>query len=832
MNKLISNFIIGAAFTAVASGLAPTAAADSSGGVITRTLLFSPDSVAAKAATASDGNEYLMMSAPDCSEFGEPGDISLPYKFVSFIVPASTNKFSVSITSSETSQKSIDASKDPYPIQEPQKTDGSPAPEFTPLKSTSGIASAYLPKVANECLVNGNAHIVTMAIPLGEYSAATKRISLYNSADISLSYNVCESSELPFTVMTAPSTELDIDVTEIVLNKDNVTAYVPASRKQLKARYYILTPEYLEPYVHDIAGWKRQKGFDVTVKTYEEIAADHTCDVVDSEESVDKEAHLRNWLKKERKKYGTFYLLLIGDERAGAPIRKLRLWTPNTQQSDQTNYNSTKFVPTDGYFSDLTTKYPLGLQGNGYFSCYMHKCIFSPLLPVGRILASIPEQISNYYEKLLIYEIDPGLGDPSYLNNALITKQKDMMDDVSLIPHFPVFSSIQTIKDELISGSFLNNRPIGSYILNKMEEKGLISMHGHGLPYSIAVSGETNDSTGTNHMDYRYIKAKESYIGDTILMNSDEHGAGLDLLKNFGKPSVLYTVACSVSPFDKLYRSEYEEFPEEYLNIATSFITGRNYGGVAFIGNSRSTFIAQSDNLEQRFGREINKGYDIGTSIVRSAIDDHNLHIDYTRNLIGSPDLKIWRGSPLQKNYKFSNKNALLEVGEDLYGSRISLFNGLQNKSTIIVNEMTPTSLDFSPYLQSGMEDFSLTVSNDSNLPFIAILGNESLIRNSSKKYYLHQSTITNGIAPGKPCFIVSDNGRFEIESVRDIRTDNAFFISNLGKLKLKSLTGSVILKNDRVAEGGVIEITASEVVLNNGFAVEKGGVLSIDTHQ
>ena len=354
MNKLISNFIIGAAFTAVASGLAPTAAADSSGGVITRTLLFSPDSVAAKAATASDGNEYLMMSAPDCSEFGEPGDISLPYKFVSFIVPASTNKFSVSITSSETSQKSIDASKDPYPIQEPQKTDGSPAPEFTPLKSTSGIASAYLPKVADECLVNGNAHIVTMAIPLGEYSAATKRISLYNSADISLSYNVCESSELPFTVMTAPSTELDIDVTEIVLNKDNVTAYVPASRKQLKARYYILTPEYLEPYVHDIAGWKRQKGFDVTVKTY-------------------------------------------------------------------------------------------------------------------------------------------------------------------------------------------------------------------------------------------------------------------------------------------------EEFPEEYLNIATSFITGRNYGGVAFIGNSRSTFIAQSDNLEQRFGREINKGYDIGTSIVRSAIDDHNLHIDYTRNLIGSPDLKIWK---------------------------------------------------------------------------------------------------------------------------------------------------------------------------------------------
>ena len=154
--------------------------------------------------------------------------------------------------------------------------------------------------------------------------------------------------------MTAPSTELDIDVTEIVLNKDNVTAYVPASRKQLKARYYILTPEYLEPYVHDIAGWKRQKGFDVTVKTY-------------------------------------------------------------------------------------------------------------------------------------------------------------------------------------------------------------------------------------------------------------------------------------------------EEFPEEYLNIATSFITGRNYGGVAFIGNSRSTFIAQSDNLEQRFGREINKGYDIGTSIVRSAIDDHNLHIDYTRNLIGSPDLKIWK---------------------------------------------------------------------------------------------------------------------------------------------------------------------------------------------
>ena len=117
-------------------------------------------------------------------------------------------------------------------------------------------------------------------------------------------------------------------------------------------------------------------------------------------------------------------------------------------------------------------------------------------------------------------------------------------------------------------------------------------------------------------------------------------------------------------------------------------------------------------------------------------------------------------------------------------------------------------------------------------MPFIAILGNESLIRNSSKKYYLHQSTITNGIAPGKPCFIVSDNGRFEIESVRDIRTDNAFFISNLGKLKLKSLTGSVILKNDRVAEGGVIEITASEVVLNNGFAVEKGGVLSIDTHQ
>lgn len=56
----------------------------------------------------------------------------------------------------------------------------------------------------------------------------------------------------------------------------------------------------------------------------------------------------------------------------------------------------------------------------------------------------------------------------------------------------------------------------------------------------------------------------------------------------------------------------------------------------------------------------------------------------------------------------------------------------------------------------------------------------------------------------------------------------NAFEITEGGFVKLKSLSGSILLKEDNIKKGGRMDVCAKDVRLDSGFTVELGGELTI----
>ena len=72
-------------------------------------------------------------------------------------------------------------------------------------------------------------------------------------------------------------------------------------------------------------------------------------------------------------------------------------------------------------------------------------------------------------------------------------------------------------------------------------------------------------------------------------------GNGLDNITNFMYPSFSYSASCTVMPYDSPKYQNYGSYTPDYdelsWNFGQSYTMGHNYGGVAFLGNTRLGYI-------------------------------------------------------------------------------------------------------------------------------------------------------------------------------------------------------------------------------------------------
>lgn len=784
---------------------------------------------------SENGDSYLRLRYPDLWTQSAAGTPELPVHYLRFSVPCDATDFTVSVTGETTTATRYTLPV--YPTQPPIPSDRNTSEQlFVSPDNTVYSNNRYWPavpvQVVDEGFLDGDNHIVTVAVWPISYAPTDGEILFRNSVTVRLDYSVKNAgSENPsrLRAISRRATGRNNvrwgreEAKRIVVNPAQVDGFAPATATRSASshtvttlpdfEYTVVTNRELAPAFDRLIGWKRQKGYSAGVVCIEDILACPDFQGGDLVSNIDDDAgKLRAYLKYTYDSGSLRYALLAGDYTV-LPIR---------YGCGDHNYSSTKIVsnnskiPTDIYFSDFNGNW--NKDGDAHYGEPTHdKVDFYPEIFVGRLLCTTRQEIANYTEKLIRYERNPGNGDYSYLQKAFYCQSDEMQQDNeagiiksawgttfhqdTVIEEFPSYETQSVTK------------PTGAEVIREMNNRyGFFSWHGHGAPAGITVR-----SRGTNEWDYYAIVPFDGVLDkDSVHYSMNvEVGHGLDNLTNQDYPAIAYSISCDVTPFDI-----YKQYNVTY-NIGSSFTVAGLYGGPAFLGNTRSGWIGPSVRLEKLFVEQIkSNSYQLGVAEALSKATFSDKWCKLTHSLIGCPEFEMWTDIPsVYDDISVTRSNSSITVaGNELNDSKVAITSGINGLpeikivtgASVTINEVSPNSV--------------VTVYKHNAIPYIATLYLQNDTLRSSQ--YLHVNNVHIGKAVDTNRTegdVVLKSGTLTLESGGDIWIDEGVIIEN-GATLIIECKGNVTISGGTVECGGTLRIEAGgEIMIQKGFEAKIG---------
>lgn len=512
--------------------------------------------------------------------------------------------------------------------------------------------------------------------------------------------------------------------------------------------YQIITSEELKPSLKRFEALKRQMGYSTGIVTMEDIMANPFAMIGDNVDGhigyTDSAGILRQYLRIVHGRYAKF-AFLVG---ATIPYRYA--------------YQNYITLPTDLYYSDLTADWSIG----GFDK--------NPELYIGRLIAKSKDQVSNYTDKLFRYVFNPGHGDRSYLKRALYTEGVDMIGHSDTVRAFMdnICPNVTTISEQM-----WQNFPTGSYIINDMSSTkyGFLTTFNHGGPSAIICYGfdSGNDPNVYQHR-MKWVWAIDSVkIYNYYNAHTDpETGNGLNKIENKWYPSIYYSISCSTMPFDVL--PTFEQIP---MNYGESFTTGKDYGGPAYIGNTREGYIRKSAQLEKEFAKQLNNGYyKIGVAEALSKLyyvnSTYSDYLSCTHNLLGDPDLEMWTDIPADySNITIVRTDSSIMVnGIDAESTIISYCSNNRKVGSDMVSVYSFTIHDVSP-------NSTVMLRKHNHIPYIAPLVLQNAIMSKSQYVIASDVTAGNSVDSGRTSGDVTIKSLvdYEIEATGTVTLEDGF---------------------------------------------------------
>ena len=648
--------------------------------------------------TAPDGNTYTKLTYPGCGTGERYGAPQLPVKYIRFNVPFNASEFSVKIKSEDTHSLLTDFAL--YPIQRPTF-------DYGMWHDFSFIS-------CDSVMYNTDAEYPTDRISIVENSTCKDSERQIVVAIYPVSYNPVERR-----ILFSEHMNVSIDYSIISFSTENTIRRNSLSSESLGIPFYeytIITNRVLQDSFKRIIAWKRQKGMDAGVVCVEDIVENLLIkgDTVSYPTGLsqnyltDSAAKIRQYLQYAYSSGKTKYVLMGGVDSI-VPIRygtgENNIWTNGEEENMK--------IPSDHYYAELHSNWNKdkddfwGEPSDGLNSGYQ--------LIVGRLLCSTAEDVENYTDKLLRYELNPGNGNTSYLRSAFYQVANNWMYDSSLpnangnLGRYVAQEAINFFPDTTIisedpSAAWpLPASPTGNEIIAAMNNKNYayVTWMGHGNPYGIAVSGYISRSS---EKDLLWdITSKQNVVfpqmpRDTII---PETANGIDNLNNKHYPMVAYSHGCFNASFDT-----YSNFTG-YPNMAQSFTQGKDYGGPAFIGHTRYSKIDSSYLIQKLFNDSL-FFYTIGESLHRGKfrhISIWNKHYNIlSTNLVGCPEIRVWTDTlrSFNASITYDQQQATITLGDystDTVHVGLRYLINLENEESVI----DTTSYRTIPYYHSEL---------------------------------------------------------------------------------------------------------------------------------
>lgn len=754
------------------------------------------------------------------------GEYKMPVMYLRFAVPTYSKNYNVKITD-KTLAKCVVLPYDLSVVREPQICGHQDIESgISSLQQT--VDDIYLPvyaHVVSDGFVSGSIHIVTVEVCPVTYSPSLREMCLYERMSLELTYDSCDLSEMRIQPLIAKKKNLltsmmdDIEVCN-VSDFRRYSSNVGEVADSVNTLYLIITSEDMKDAFADLEIWKRQKGYDVMLKTVEEIRMlyphgenlDSNGEIVTEYPSAtgvnsveDAAGSIRQYLKYIYTEYGSSYVLL-GGYSDKVPTR-------------YAYYNFVGRFPCDWYYSELNSDWSCGVDdivGNFFRgSSKAQNLSMEAEHIVSRLLCNNKADVDNYTEKLMLYEGNPGLGDNSYLSKGLYLIEEGI-GDTSTSMRYDLNHNPTVVRED-ISGRPYSPYPTGTDAVEFMNERyGFVSLAGHGYPTSITMSSTKKiPSDGALPLGIKIFNDKD--LGFMHDSDFNSFNNGLDLLTNTKYPMIAYAMSCTVAPFDR-FLNDGSSYNCDY-NMASCFTCAGLYGGPAFIGCSRETFMGNCCEIEKKFGYCISKNSIIGHAMcsMKQMIGTYDSLVCH---LIGEPEFRMWTDVPHEHNLSLSSDSSGLSIEKSsVTDLKISVYDGVDSVGNYSIESNTFTLRD---YLNHSVSVWSVNY-----LPQIFFYGGGDLKSEKQLRFILKKAFLGYDANLGTIPFNVCSGTTLSMRIFDAVAMSSGMVISDGGVVEI-TCDGKIEINGGTIKKGGTLIIKCSDVAINKDFNVEKGATLNI----
>ncbi len=706
---------------------------------------------------------------------------------------------------------------------------------FQPLNPCQLHSSGY---------VLGDNKIITLKLMPVTYDPSLGILRLATVQKIKIYYDI-DDSIIPPIIRYDLDTKVDdlakiepnvVNGTSMMANSfllsGNTITYPEISQYSLPTySYCIITNRELAPAFKKIIAMKRQKGLSAGIVCIEDIMASPDYNLGDIQGGTypnitDTAGVVRQYLKYafQSSNNPTQYVLMGGK----APLSPVR-YTHTFAETDIDNSH----VSTDMYFSNLSLPWVHNSSTfdqqfeNEYMIIDTIKTKRNlPLFPdlfVGRLLCTTNDDIDNYSNKLYKYIFNPGNGNSSYLSKATFENVGNLFDDFlvrNLAKKYFGDNDYSYINNSLEK---LNGSQFIDYL--NINKQNFVSINAHGDTQSIKILASSSDNLSA------VLTALDNYPVQSWIQV--EHGNGLDCLTNKNEPFILYTLSCSTMPYDKALNIEGSTTTHGKYNFGESFTLGKNYGGPAYLGNTRSSFF-ESSILEGEFLRALfrRKMYSLGMAEAFSKlfhikgygsnIEYQYNHVNLTHNLLGDPEFEMWTCEP--QRYEG------IVVSQSI---NYVFIDGVTSSDTIAYCDndgnigKTIGSDSFSLIVPSPST--SIMIYNHDHIPYIAPLKLQNCNINNSQYVYASSFSAGRNVLPSVigGNVTIKNGAVYEVEATDDVHLGKGFIVENGATFAIKT-PGKVTIDGCVFHCGAKVKIEAGKVEIVKSFTAELGSMVKI----
>lgn len=761
-----------------------------------------------------EGISYTYITIDGLNNSGEPGHPSMPVKVLKFSIPADATE--VKVEAVVTKYKDIVIQHPPMPAQYPAiaSVDCQPSPFIHLLSSESKVdedLSATRATVGEVFTVGGFNKVAEVLVTPVQWKSSAQSLDMATELTLILSW-VSASDELERlsvprirevqkeamrrTEAIVTNSE-DVEDNSMLANTNPYSAMAVSSNNEIP--YVIVTTKALAPSLERLAAFRRLRGVKTRIFTIEDILSDSRYAKGDQVSGLTDDAgKLRAFIKYVHNSYGTQYVLLAGTY-PNIPGRWATYW--NTTDDKPENYIS------DQYFRDLTTKWvipsdnytrPYGLAGISQDVC------------VARLALNNSKELDTYMDKMIQYEFNLRNVDLSYLGNAFVMCGSDQrmyenFEQYSLRYYQNYFTYLEMLLVPDIDERIVYGRQVIDAM--KADNWGFVDWRGHGNYASVATS----------------MKDKVWAYGITGL---DSQGAGLELenlngLDNWGNknyPCWTLSISCNLAEIG---------YGRNTYNFAESFVMGKNYGGVAFVGNSGPGLMTRSEPMIQTMLDEVNIRYSskfnipyVGDIFIdglrKTSVTDK--HVKATVGITGDPLAPLWLKQPAESsvNGKFRpsfilNTDSVNYSNYNFKSGSVQNGRGLVSKYLGIDETVNSTTLntrtDMMPFL------------HPTRITSLSITQDEYLFTGKVRFY-------SKGTGYS---LSLTDKKTLTFESLGDVEIAGRLVIDQGSVLRLRTHK-PVVMNNCCFESEGSVTVDAHRIVeIGTGTTISKGMKLTIN---